>query len=355
MGRGKQVHEVSVPSHTYSVYGLRIGSTRTIPGLIPAFDVGPTHVALELSGGAPFPTLAGSSCEVLHASPERDEHGDPCLEIRRLGATRQGSQLYLRWSHEQAHIEFMVDSCGKRVQGTWSSQTGFDQVVPFLLGPVMGCVLCARGILCLHASAVAVGAAAVAVLGPKCAGKSTLAAALAQRGHAVLSDDVAVLLEDSGSFMVQPGCPRMRLWPSSIEKLPGLALDTLSRVWPDADKRYLHLDPSASASSYRFRTHPLPLGAVYVLSAPGSPDTVQSIVRISSADALISLAENSYMDVVQDRALRARNFETLARVVSSVPVRQLRRPLGLDALPRTCELIQQDLDLIGTKGGLPGL
>ena len=358
----EQAHEVDVVSYAYSVYGLRIRANRAIPGLIPASDARPTHVDVELLGCVPSPMPDVSPCAVLYASPEQDEQGVPYLKIRRLGDASQGSQLHLRWAYEEACIEFWVDPCGERVWGTWSSRTLFDEVVPFLLGPVMGCVLCARRIPCLHASAVAIDGtdgrepgAAVAILGPKCGGKSTLAAALAQRGHAVLSDDVAVLFEDSGSFMVQPGYPRMRLWPNSIERLPGLTVDALPRVWPRADKRCLHLEPDESASSWRFHAHPLPLVAVYVLSTPGPPGTVPSVTSISSADSLISLAENAYMGVVQDRVLRARNFEALARVVSSVPVRQLCRPLGLDALPQARVAIEQDLRHLGEKGRLAGL
>ena len=50
-----------------------------------------------------------------------------------------------------------------------------------------------RGVPALHASAVAVGGAALAVVGSAGAGKSTTAAARAARGHAVVADDVLAL------------------------------------------------------------------------------------------------------------------------------------------------------------------
>src|SRR6185436_17962029 len=59
-----------------------------------------------------------------------------------------------------------------------------------LVRSVTGAVLQQRGLLPLHASALLLGAGAIALLGPSRAGKSTLAAALARRGHPVLADDV---------------------------------------------------------------------------------------------------------------------------------------------------------------------
>jgi dephospho-CoA kinase len=54
-----------------------------------------------------------------------------------------------------------------------------------------------RGVVCLHASAVAIGDEAIALLGPAGSGKSTTAAAFAERGYSVLAEDV-VTLDDRG-------------------------------------------------------------------------------------------------------------------------------------------------------------
>src|SRR5436190_16160566 len=63
----------------------------------------------------------------------------------------------------------------------------------------------------LHASSVAVDGALVAFAGPTGAGKSTIAAALARRAHAIGADD-ALLLEPGGeAVMAQPAYPGVRL------------------------------------------------------------------------------------------------------------------------------------------------
>src|SRR5262249_17994441 len=77
-----------------------------------------------------------------------------------------------------------------------------------------------RGILPLHASGVMLGGRAVALCGPSASGKSTLAAMLAAQGCAVIADDLCLIDAREGEpVSVLPGCPRLRLWADSLERL----------------------------------------------------------------------------------------------------------------------------------------
>ncbi len=115
-----------------------------------------------------------------------------------------------------------------------------EDAATYLLGPVLGLFLRLRGVTCLHASAVAFGGQAVAFVGSEGAGKSTTAAALALRGHAILSDDVVALAEHDGAFFVHPAYPYLCLWPESVESIYGSA-DALPRFSANYDKRCLSL------------------------------------------------------------------------------------------------------------------
>lgn len=82
----------------------------------------------------------------------------------------------------------------------------------FLLGSVIGVLLHQRGMLPLHASAIATARGAVAFAGEVGCGKSTLAAALHRRGYRVLADDVcAVSLNGAGQPIVTPAYPQLNL------------------------------------------------------------------------------------------------------------------------------------------------
>src|SRR5215472_4930531 len=88
-----------------------------------------------------------------------------------------------------------------------------DEVRAYLLGVVFGALCHQRGITPLHASAIDVVDGCATFVGDSGAGKSTLVAALARRGHPVITDDVCFLQTGpDGDTQVWPGISRIRLW-----------------------------------------------------------------------------------------------------------------------------------------------
>ncbi|MGH2739031.1 MAG: hypothetical protein ACRDH6_00890, partial [Actinomycetota bacterium] len=68
-----------------------------------------------------------------------------------------------------------------------------------------------EGLVCLHASAVALNGKATVFAGPSRVGKSTSAWRLLNEGWRLIGDDAVVLREDSGTWMVPPGSRGIRL------------------------------------------------------------------------------------------------------------------------------------------------
>jgi hypothetical protein len=94
-----------------------------------------------------------------------------------------------------------------------------------LLGRVMALAAHHDGHLVLHASAVSTDEGVVALLGPKQAGKSTLAMALVRRGARLVTDDTLVIrLDANGRVAAVPGVQRIRLWPDSARALGASAV-----------------------------------------------------------------------------------------------------------------------------------
>ncbi len=193
-----------------------------------------------------------------------------------------------------------------------------------------------RRLVCLHASSVAIGEQAIALLGPATAGKSTTAAAFAGLGLPVLTDDILPLLDRGETFLVQPTYPSVRLWPDAVTTLFG-SPDVLPPLTPNWDKRHLDL----SRGSHRFQDHPLPLAAIYVLGERSEQRTSAVVQPIPAKDRLITLISNAYTNYLLDRSMRSHEFELLGRVVTSIPVRQVARPKHLD-LADLCECILND-------------
>lgn len=135
------------------------------------------------------------------------------------------------------------------------------EVRVLLLGNVLGLLCHLRGLLPLHASCVRIGDEAVAFMGDSGSGKSTLAAALALRGHSLLSDDVCAVDMSSGTPLVLPSFPAVRLLNSSVDVV-GIRSAHDGSVLEDV-----------SAEKHKFRlvrvdqphVSPVRLGAVYQL------------------------------------------------------------------------------------------
>ena len=324
-------------SFWFSMYGLRVQANEPIPGpaSIEAGSVADLEIVL---GFLPdwLTTAIGAETSAPWYVTEKREDCSPCLRVWRLG----GGDFYrLLYADD---TEFVVDSRGTRVWCRWppESLTLADTAI-YLLGPVMGFVLLLRGVKCLHASAIALGDQAVAIVGPRGAGKSTTAAAFAQLGYAVLSDDVVALDESNGRFLVQPSYPRIRLWPESADLLYGIE-DALPRLTPTWDKRYMDLNDNG----YRFQASPLPLAAIYVLGKRSIESSAPRIESVCGSDAMVSLTGNTYVNYLMDKTARGREFEMLTRIIGSIPIRRVIPHAVHSRLSQLCNTIIEDLETL---------
>jgi hypothetical protein len=238
----------------------------------------------------------------------------------------------------------VVDRLGTSVWATWPDKATIDDTATYLLGPVMGFVLLLRGMHSLHASTVAVGGKAIALVGPAGAGKSTTAAAFTRLGCRVLSEDVAALAPRDGDFYVQPAYPCIRLWPESVDALFG-APDALPLLTPNWDKRYLDLDNG----SHQFQQDPLPLAAVYVFGERSGDRAAPRVEAILPNTAMIELTGNAYVPYLKDKAARAQEFELLRQIVASVPVRRVIPHADPRHIDRLCEVILDDFGGLNTS------
>ena len=172
---------------------------------------------------------------------------------------------------------------------------------------------------CLHASAVAVGRHAIAVVGFPGAGKSTTAAAFARCGFSVIADDVVALAENGENFLVQPGYPRINSWPDSVRALFG-SEDALPQITPTWDKRYIVLGDDGPS----FAAKPLPSPG-NLLPRRTRPRLGRSFIEeAAGGNALAELVANTYVNYLLDRDMRSREFDVLGRVVEGIPVRRVR-------------------------------
>ncbi len=272
--------------------------------------------------------------ELHHRSPPGASDGPPAVEVHRLS----DGGFHFRYADE---TEFTVGRDGRLLRASWPSTSTLEETATYL-APILGFVLRLLGVTCLHASAAAVGGRAVALVGEAGTGKSTTIAALARKGLPVLTDDLLALSEEQGRFLVQPGLPRVLLWPDSAEALWD-APDALPRLLPTWEKRYLDL----KGPGYSYCDRPLPLAAIYVLGERDPKVAVPIIEPVSGTDAMIRLVANTYANRLLDNAMKAAELKVLARLVNQVPVMLTRAPDDRGRIPEFCEAILHAFERIG--------
>jgi hypothetical protein len=320
----------------YSVFGLSLCSNLSIPGLpYSNFSTAAPEVQLHL-GSFPdfdFPSnAAGGLSKPIYVSSYTDTAGEPAL---RVWESADGASLHLAYSDA---TEFWLDRKGAAVWAVWSERSSLENAISYLLGPVLGLLLRLRGIVCLHASAVAFDDHCVAFVGSAGAGKSTTAAAFAKLGHGIVSDDIVGLVERDGIFHVLPAYPHLCLWPESVTMLYGSA-DALPQLVHDWEKRQLALGENGT----RFEERTLPLRAIYILGER-RPDIAPVVSAIAEREVLLSLVANTYATNLIDRTMRGEEFGLLSRLMSGVPVRIVHPSGDPTRLEDLCRVIQSDFE-----------
>lgn len=331
----------------YSIYGLTVGSNHPLPHLVTTPAIASIDIHIEIVGDIKLDTLSADSAWPFSPCPKAvDETGVAIW----LEPEVNGDVVRILFDKAgiPGHTEFAISSKGDHIWVAWAD-TLLKDALTLLLGQVMACTLRLRQLLCLHASVVRVGDHAIAMVGHKGMGKSTTAAALAQRGCPVLSDDIAVLTESEHGVQVQSGDSRLRLWPSSLKSLDSADLP-LTPVMSIGEKQYLSLTSetqvSASetrTSAWHFQPQPLPLAAIYLLEQRQPHFANPLITPIPPVQGVITLVTHTSASLLPlDQSHRTREFKRLSQLSSKIPLRQINRPDDLATLPQLCDAILAD-------------
>jgi hypothetical protein len=321
-------------SYRYRLYGLTLFSDECLPALEPfSEDSGPADVRLELRSVPDWVrlarTLRSHRVHQLEAIPQAN---DPALVV-----TSCGEGFFWSLSYSDG-TEFMTDAAARRLWGRWKQPCTKEDFATYLLGPIMGFVLRCKGVTPLHASAVCIGGNAILFCGAAQTGKSTTAAALGLRGWPVLCEDIAALKLRDNHYWVEPGYPRVCLWPDSVERLMGRS-DAFPLLTPNWEKRYLPLD-GVRASFERERRS---LEAIYLLAPGTEGNALPHVEKLTPKQALLELLPHTYLNWLPDREHRTREFEMLTHLVERVPIRKITKHFQPGQMDALCEGIIADM------------
>lgn len=316
--------------------GLILSADRPIPGLPSSAAQPPADIRVH-AGRAP--SWRGEDDDPFYASSCTDLHGVP-----NLVATRGPHGFHFKYA-DGTDVWLAADA--GEIWCTWAASATFEDTSTYLTGPVLGFALRLRGGLALHASAVCLEAGAVALIGPHGAGKSTTAAALARRGHPIVTDDVLHLSRAGGGWIAHPFAAHVRLWPDGAALALGAAVE-LPRLTPTWDKRVLivgaagtHGTRAAVALAGLVLLDPIDHGA-------GEP----CLRNIRPAEALVRLAANSSSAQLLTSDMRAQEFDALGSLLSSVPCVCAAASSARGTLEQLLDLVEEwSAAHLGHRGG----
>ena len=208
-----------------------------------------------------------------------------------------------------------------------------DVIRTSILGPFFAVLLRQRGLLALHASCVVLdGAGAVAFIGEKGWGKSTLAGAFYAQGCSVVSDDIVPVDLSAPHPMVIPSYPQLKLLPDAARSLAG-----------DADDFSLPESLTAKLVHRVEREFPrsaVPLRRVYLLGIGEE----HAIEPVDDQTAFRALARHTRATKsLKTKKYVATHFHQCTDLARRISISHLKRKPSLTALPEVVELIRKDL------------
>lgn len=182
--------------------------------------------------------------------------------------------------------------------------------------------------LFLHGSAVTISGEAVAFLGLSRSGKTTLAAAMAKRGHALMTEDVIELEVSSSGFDLQPKPTGLRLFSDSAAYLMGEEpVDQGANI-----KR--SVPPQAG---FAIGAAPARLSHIYFL---GQDRTAPLSIRsMPPSNALREMLNHAFILDVEDKRRLNAHFGRIADLCEKIPCFALDYPRRYTELDRVIEAI----------------
>lgn len=281
------------------------------------------------------PTPVGWSLRVGEGTP-------PLVPVTPIGERELGAERYrLGWTPGGYRLEYShagwFDIQFEDASITWyRNGAARDELVrAIVLGPVMALALERSGLLCLHGSCVVMGGQAIAFLGGKHYGKSTLALALVRAGARWVSDDlIAIAPGGHGKpARVRPGIASARVWDDAATQLditgwgprltPGIkstvtdfGADTLWLGQAPLGAVYL-LEPEPAGTEPACRREPL-RGADAVIALAHQTKLADSLIGLRAAGAHLRLAGEVAASAALWRMRIARDFARLPAVLEQL-------------------------------------
>ena len=294
--------------HSYRVFGTSV----TCPFELPELD----------------PAPLGGDSRGWTVEPRTDSPPGTTLELSGSDTVYGSVRVHSFVSDAMARLAFDdtgtfdVLPSGRVIRWYRGPDANVAAVRADLLGRVFAMAVHHEGASVLHASAVSIDDAVVAFLGPKHAGKSTLAMAMVRRGARLLTDDSLVVRLQPDAALACPGVQRVRLWPDAARAV-GVDASPSGGAKPTID------DLGAQSREDAVK----PLAACYMLQ-PVLSENPFACRRLSDVHAAVAGVSFSKLGGLAGGRLAVEVLERATRLAQLVPVYAADVPRDLRQLDR---------------------
>jgi hypothetical protein len=218
---------------------------------------------------------------------------------------------------------FTIDLANRRIE--MPAEGDAVRLEQRLNGMPMVLSFIARGDLSIHAAAVEVNGGALILAAPSKSGKTTLAFAFHRHGHRLLSEDLVCCR--AGSAEIYPGPALARMRPDVYSGVPPAGMHEAAAR---PDRIFLALDDDRRGTSA-----PLPVRGIFFLREEDELRCEQ----VPKPQAIPDVWPLAFR--IPKAVERATCFRQITQLVGNVPVWNAFRPLRLDALEATVEMLAE--------------
>ncbi len=234
--------------------------------------------------------------------------------------------VHVTWSEL---FDFIVSADGSRIDVYVENDRESEAVYTYLISQVISVALLQKNIESLHASAVALDAKAIVLVGDSGYGKSTLVAALLRNGASLVTDDLLVLTAHGDGYDVAPGACRFKLDPRTA--------DLLGVTWPavpmpDGSGKLIYMPDAATCVS-----DSLPLDRILLVHPHASHAALEPVAQPDATHALLAATFNPLHTDPQRLTRLLHDAQQIAR---HVRIERLHVPRDLELIDQVVALIR---------------
>lgn len=330
-------------SFHYFLYGLRLKCNKKLAILHTVKPISNHDVNIEfvLTDKGQLSTHLTEDLPTIHQSLGLAKNGIPYFQVWQK-ANRKDETIYARFTDGITTALFVIESNGKTIQVFHTDNLFVLEMTTVLIGAILGIWMRLKNRTCLHAGVVNIEGKAVAIIGAKKAGKSTLLATFANLGYPIMADDIAVVFKENNQFYVHAGYPFLRMWEQSLKVFKEIDISKLSRTLSFQNKYYVPLSMDTVSNNWKFQSTRLPLNSIYYLNARNNENSL-IIKELSKIEGFFKLRQNLYADYLANDDIKYIDFMTLGELSQQINIQVIDRPHDMTKLVQTCKLLHQDV------------